>query len=140
MNKKIRKLLLLGAGVLAMTAVSGCSQKRDPSSLKIGLILLHPAASSTYDKNFREAFEAAQAKLGFQAIVQENIPEGEACQVTAEEMAEQGCDIVFADSFGHEDYMIEAAKNYPGTMFCHATGVKAASAGVKNFYNAFATI
>ena len=139
MNKNVRKLLLLGAGVLALSAVTGCSQK-NAKDLKVGLILLHPAASSTYDKNFREAFEAAQAKLGFQAIIKENIPEGDACQTTAEEMAEQGCDIVFADSFGHEDYMIEAAKNYPGTLFCHATGVKAASAGVENFYNAFASI
>lgn len=140
MNKKIRKLLLLGAGVLAMSAVSGCSNGNSAKDLKVGLILLHPAASSTYDKNFREAFEAAQKKLGFQAVIKENIEEGDPCQVAAEEMAEQGCDIVFADSFGHEDYMIEAAKNYPNTMFCHATGVRAATAGVANFYNAFASI
>ncbi len=139
MNKNVRKLLLLGAGVLALSAVTGCSQK-SAKDLKVGLILLHPAASSTYDKNFREAFEAAQKKLGFQAIIKENIDEGDPCQVAAEEMAEQGCDIVIADSFGHEDYMIEAAKNHPDTMFCHATGVKAATAGVANFYNAFASI
>lgn len=139
MSKKIRKLLLLGVGMLAMSAVTGCN-KKDASSLKVGLILLHPAASSTYDKNFREAFEAAQKKLGFQAIVKENIEEGDPCQTTAEEMAEQGCDIVIADSFGHEDYMIEAAKKHPDTMFCHATGVKAATCGVDNFYNAFASI
>ena len=138
---KIRNLLLLAAGAMAMTAMTGCANKNgDASKLKVGLILLHPAASSTYDKNFREAFEAAQKKLGFQAVVKENVDEGDPCQVAAEEMAEQGCDIVIADSFGHEDYMIEAAKKHPDTMFCHATGVKAATAGVANFYNAFASI
>ena len=137
---KIRKLLLLAAGALSMAALSGCSNQKSAANLKVGLILLHPAASSTYDKNFREAFEAAQKKLGFQAVIKEGIEEGDPCQVTAEEMAEQGCDIVIADSFGHEDYMIEAAKKHPDTMFCHATGVKAATAGVANFYNAFASI
>ncbi len=137
---KIRNLLLLAASALAMTAMTGCAKKADASKLKVGLILLHPAASSTYDKNFREAFEAAQKKLGFQAVVKENIDEGDPCQVAAEEMAEQGCDIVIADSFGHEDYMIEAAKKHPNTMFCHATGVKAASVNLPNFYNAFASI
>ena len=140
---KIRNLLLVAAGALALTGMTGCvngGEKKNASDLKVGLILLHPAASSTYDKNFREAFEAAQAKLGFQAVVKENIEEGDPCQVAAEEMAEQGCDIVIADSFGHEDYMIAAAKAHPDTMFCHATGVKAATAGVANYYNAFASI
>lgn len=140
---KIRNLLLVAAGALALTGMTGCAgegEKTKASDLKVGLILLHPAASSTYDKNFREAFEAAQAKLGFQAVIKENIPEGKECQDTAEEMAEQGCDIVFADSFGHEDFMIAAAKNFPNTMFCHATGVKAATEGVANYYNAFASI
>lgn len=138
--KKVRKLLFFAATALAMATMTGCANKAGAEKLKVGLILLHPAASSTYDKNFREAFEAAQAKLGFQAVIKEGIAEGDPCQVAAEEMAEQGCDIVIADSFGHEDYMIEAAKKHPDTMFCHATGVKAATAGVANYYNAFASI
>ena len=101
--KKIRTSLLLVASALCMTAMTGCGNKKgeerkNPAELKVGLILLHPAASSTYDKNFREAFEAAQQKLGFQAVIKENIDESDECQTTAEEMAEQGCDIVFADS------------------------------------------
>ena len=140
MNKKLSRIFLASAMAVGMvSALAGCNQK-SAADLKVGLILLHPAASSTYDKNFREAFEAAQKKLGFKAIVKENIPEGDECQATAEEMAEQGCNIVIADSFGHESYMIAAAKNYPDTFFCHATGTNAATAGVKNFFNAFASI
>jgi basic membrane protein A len=51
-----------------------------------------------------------------------------------------GCDIVFADSFGHESYMIEAAKNFPDVQFCHATGTMAHTAGLPNYHNAFASI
>ena len=137
---KIRASLLLAAGALSMSAIVGCGNKGAAANLKVGLILLHPAVSSTYDRNFREAFEAAQKKLGFKAVIKEGIPESQECQVTAEEMAEQGCDIVIADSFSHEDFMIEAAKLHPDTMFCHATGVKAASVNLPNFFNAFASI
>ena len=141
MNKTRKSLLLIASG-LCMAALAGCGSKggNDASKLKVGLILLHPAASSTYDKNFRDAFEAAQKKLGFKAVIKEDIGEDAECTQAAEEMAEQGCDIVFADSFGHEDFMIAAAKNHPETLFCHATGVKAATSGVSNFYNAFASI
>ena len=136
--KQLSRILLASGMILGMAA-TGCS-KGKAAGLKVGLILLHPAASSTYDKNFYEGFKAAQKKLGFKAVIKENIPEGDLCQTTAEEMAEQGCNIIIADSFGHEDYMIAAAKKYPNTFFCHATGVQAATAGVANFYNAFASI
>ena len=142
--KKLSRILIAGtmaAGLIA--GLAACGGKQEPgraSHLKVGLILLHPAASSTYDKNFREAFEAAQKELGFQAVIKENIDEDDICQTTAEEMAEQGCNVIFADSFGHEDYMIAAAKNYPNTYFCHATGVKAATENLPNFFNAFASI
>ena len=131
--------ILLASGMLLGLAATGCS-KGKAAGLKVGLILLHPAASSTYDKNFYDGFKAAQKRLGFKAVIKENIPEGDLCQTTAEEMAEQGCNIIIADSFGHEDYMIAAAKKYPNTYFCHATGTQAATAGVDNFYNAFASI
>ncbi|MBQ6823295.1 MAG: BMP family ABC transporter substrate-binding protein, partial [Clostridia bacterium] len=62
------------------------------------------------------------------------------CYNKACELAEDGCDIVFADSYGHEDNMILAAKDYPDVQFCHATGTKAHTEGVANFHNAFASI
>ena len=139
--KKLSRILLSTAALSLMSigGLTGCN--KGPSlNLKVGLILLHPAKSSTYDKNFREAFERAARELGFKAVIKENIDEGDECQATAEEMAEQGCGIVFADSFGHEDYMIAAARNYPDVMFCHATGVQARSVNLPNFYNAFASI
>ena len=55
-------------------------------------------------------------------------------------MADGGCRIVFADSFGHEDYMIQAAKEFPDVQFCHSTGTKAHTEGLDNFHNAFASI
>ena len=48
--------------------------------------------------------------------------------------------LIFADSFGHEDFMIQAAKEYPEVQFCHATGTKAHTEKLDNYHNAFASI
>ena len=139
MKNNVLKIVALGGLMVAATAsLAACGNSG--SGMKVGLICLHPAASSTYDKNFVEAFKASAKKLGFDPIIRENVPEGEECQQVAENLAETGCKVVFADSFGHEDYMIEAAKKYPKVQFCHATGTKAAATNLKNYHNAFAQI
>ena len=110
--------------------------------LKVGFIFLHDE-NSTYDLNFINAAKSACAALGFtedQFIFRTNIPEGQECYDAACELADAGCSIVFADSFGHEDFMIQAAKEFPEVQFCHSTGVKAHTEGLANYHNAFASI
>ena len=136
--KKVRFIPLVALSAIAMTGLIGCSN--DGGKMKVGLICLHPASSSTYDKNFVQAFKDSAKKLGFKPVIRENVPEGDKCQAVAENLAASGCKVVFADSFGHEPYMIEAAKKYPNVQFCHATGTSAATAGLNNFHNAFASI
>ncbi|MGX8699462.1 MAG: BMP family ABC transporter substrate-binding protein, partial [bacterium] len=107
--------------------------------VKVGFITLHDE-NSTYDKNFIEAAREACAQAGVEYIIKSNIPEGSECFDAAEELIDEGCNVIFADSFGHEDFMIQAAKAHPDTMFCHATGTKAHTEGLANFHNAFAAI
>lgn len=114
----------------------------DLSKVKIGFICLHDE-NSTYDKNFLDAAKEAKAALGLtddQVVIVTNIAESAACYDTAADLAEDGCNIVFANSFGHEDFMIQAAKEYPEVQFCHATGTKAHTENLKNYHNAFASI
>ncbi|MBE6807528.1 MAG: BMP family ABC transporter substrate-binding protein [Ruminococcaceae bacterium] len=109
---------------------------------KIGYICLHDE-KSTYDKNFLDAANEVTTALGLkkeQVIIKTNIPEGKECYDAAVDLVDQGCDIVFANSFGHEDFMIQAAKKYPNVQFCHATGTKAHTEGLANYHNAFASI
>lgn len=112
------------------------------ADFKIGFICLHDE-QSTYDLNFLNAANSVQAALGLtneQVIIKTNIPEGNECYEAAKDLVNQGCDIVFANSFGHEDFMIKAAKEFPEVEFCHATGTKAHTEGLKNYHNAFASI
>ncbi len=113
-----------------------------PADFKIGFICLHDE-NSTYDNNFIKAALSVKEALKLtdeQVIFKKNIPESDACYNAAKDLANQGCDIVFANSFGHEDFMIRAAREFPEVEFCHATGTKAHTEGVANFHNAFASI
>ena len=113
-----------------------------PEDFKIGFICLHEE-SSTYDLNFINAvlrFQEATGLSNEQVIIKRNIGETEQCYEAAVELVNQGCDIIFANSFGHEPFMAQAAAEFPEVEFCHATGVTAASAGLDNFHNAFASI
>ena len=134
--KKILSLVLAIAMVMGLFAVSAAA---DASNVKIGFIFLHDE-NSTYDLNFLNAAVEACEKLGVEYVMKKNIPEGNECYEAAADLADSGCNIVFADSFGHEDYMIEAAKEFPDVQFCHATGTKAHTNGVANYHNAFASI
>ncbi len=141
MFKKILSMclaLLMIAGI-AVTMVS-CDEKNE--DFKLGVILLHDEAS-TYDLNFIEAVERAKEQLGLsdaQVIYKKNIPESNQCYEAAADLADEGCDIIFADSFGHETYLLKAAKEYPDVQFCHATGTMAHTEKLDNFHNAFASI
>lgn len=113
-----------------------------PETFKIGLIALHDE-NSTYDKNFIDGLLRVKAALKLtdaQVLIKTNIAESNDCYVAAKELADAGCNIIFADSFGHESFMIQAAKEYPNIQFCHATGTKAHVENLPNYHNAFAAI
>ena len=134
--KKIIALVLVLA--LCLTAVSVMAEG-EGTKVKIGFIFLHDE-NSTYDLNFINGAKEACEKLGVEYVLKPNVGESEACYEAAADLADSGCNIVFADSFGHEDYMIQAAKEYPNVQFCHATGTKAHTENLANFHNAFASI
>lgn len=108
-------------------------------NLKFGLVCLHDE-NSTYDLNFINAFKEVCEKNGIDYLIKTGVGENSECYDAAAELADSGCTVVFADSFGHEDYMLQAALEFPDVQFCHATGTKAHIEKVSNFHNAFASI
>ena len=150
--KKFLALMLTAVLAVGCLSFVGCSDPEKPyegikkvddiKDVKVGFITLHDE-SSTYDKNFIDAAEQACEELGMdkkQYDITTNIPEDKKCYTAAKKYASQGYNLVFADSFGHEKYMLQAAKAFPDTQFCHATGTKALVEERGNFHNAFATI
>ena len=114
-----------------------------PADFKIGLICLHDE-NSTYDNNFIQGLKSAAEGMGLtedQVVIKTNIGEDKACYDAAEDLAKNvGCKVIFADSFGHESFLKQAAQKFPDVQFCHATGTSAKFAGLDNFHNAFAAI
>lgn len=113
-----------------------------PEDFKFGLICLHDE-SSTYDKNFIDAAKKACKEMGLkdnQLVMKTSIPELVDCKNAALNLVDEGCDVIFADSFGHEPWLLEAAKAKPEVEFCHATGTTAHTENLDNFHNAFASI
>ena len=140
-RKSLSVLLALVMLLGTCVALASCQDKAD-ANFKAGFIFLHDE-NSTYDLNFIKAADEVREALGFsedQFIYKTNVPEGAECYEAAKDLVEQGCTVIFADSFGHEDYMIEAAKKYPQVQFCHATGTRAHTEGLDNYHNAFASI
>ncbi len=139
MKKRVLSVVLALIMVFAFSVtLTGCGGG-DDAGYKVGFICLHDE-NSTYDKNFLDAANAACEELGVTAVIKTNIPEGQECYDAAAELVDAGCDIIFANSFGHEDFMIQAAKDFPEVEFCHSTGTKAHTEGVENYHNAFASI
>ena len=152
--KLTKKILAVVLSVLFVVGVfAGCSSnsakdkdtttKASASSdVKVGFIFLHDE-NSTYDKNFITAADEACKTLGISdenKIYKTNIPEGQECTEAAEDLVDKGCNIIFADSFGHEPYLIEVAEKHPEVQFCHSTGTRAHTEGLDNYHNAFASI
>ena len=133
--KKLLSLVLVLAFVFCLFGCGG------DEGFKVGLICLHDE-SSTYDKNFIDSMYRALEELGLEKTQLElvtGIPEQAECYDKASELAKT-CDIIFADSFGHEPFIIQAAEENKDVWFCHSTGTRAHTEGLDNYFNAFASI
>ncbi len=157
MKKRILALLLAGVMTVGLAACGGGETEPEdtdaqggtetvgiaPEDLKLGLILVGEAADA-YNKNHIEGMQAACEALGVdydtQVVVKTNIGEDSTCADAIGELVDAGCNAIFADSFGHEQYMVEAAPDYPDIQFCHATGYQGATDDLDNTHNYFARI
>ena len=138
----MKKIFAVVLALVLCLSVFACAASADVSNVKLGVILLHDE-DSTYDLNFINGVYEAVESLGLtedQLIIKRNIPESNECYEAALDLVDEGCTIIFADSFGHETFMLQAAKECPDVEFCHATGTMAHTEKLANFHNAFAAI
>ena len=111
--------------------------------LKVGFVHVSDPSDMGYTYNHDRGTNDMAERLGLssdQIINKYNTPESAECETALRELAEEGCQIIFATSFGFEDYVIKVAADYPDIQFCHATGYKAATCGLSNVHNYFGEI
>ena len=145
--KKFFAFVLVLVMIFALCACTSEQSNPEPTAapeaavkpIKAGLICLHDENSS-YDANFITSFKEVCEAKGVDYLIKTGVGENSEAYEAAAELVDSGCNIVFADSFGHEDYIIQAAAEFPEVQFCHATGTKAHTIGLSNYHNAFAAI
>ena len=148
MKKKWASLFLVFAIVTSLVAGCGSSNKTDSSSsssaskVKVGVIYIGDENEGYTEAHMKGIADMKKALnlSDSQVIEKTSIPEDETCYEAAVDLADQGCTIIFANSFGHESYMMQAAQKYPNVQFCHATGYQAASSGLSNMHNYFTDV
>lgn len=121
---------------------AGSSAAASGTNIKVGAILVGDE-NEGYTYAHIEGIKEACKELGIpdsNVIYKYSVPEDQTCYDAAVDLAEQGCNIIFANSFGHETYLMQAAKKYPNIYFAHATGTHAKTAGLSNFCNYFDNI
>lgn len=151
--KKLVAFVLAAAMMVSLCACGGSSEATTAAGtttgaaiakedLKVGVITIGDQ-NEGYTEAHLKGIEEMKESLGLsddQVILKMNIPEGEECYDAAVDLVESGCQIIFANSFGHEDYMMKAAGEYPEVQFCHATGYQAAASELPNMHNYFTNI
>lgn len=154
MKKVLSILLTMG---LAISMLAGCGSDAEnadgtaaatgtevaaASDIKVGIMYIGDE-NEGYTAAHMAGIDAMMQTLGLsedQVIEKTLVPEDESCYDAAVDLAEQGCSIIFGNSFGFESYMLQAAAEYPDIQFCHATGYQAASSGLANMHNYFTAV
>lgn len=144
---KIRKVLALTMTAVMTASMAACVAGAEEGGvaaedLKVGAIYIGDE-NEGYTAAHMAGIDEMQEALGLddsQVIEKTLIGEDESCADAAYDLADQGCQIVFATSFGHETYVLEAAADYPEVEFCHATGYQASTSGLDNMHNFFTSV
>lgn len=148
MKKKLLVLLVCFSMIFAFAACGsngGGDAEADGQTVKIGLICIGDENDQGYTYNFirgkDEATEALAAEgINVEWIIKYNIGEDDSCTDANVELAEEGCAIIFNNSFGHEQFMLKVAPDYPDIQFVGCTNSASAVDELANTHNAFANI
>lgn len=139
MKKKLLSLALVAGMAISMLAGCGTTAKND-DTFKVGVILIGDATES-YTLAHIEGIKAAAAKVGMDVekdiIWKEKVEESEDCYNSAKNLVASGCKLVISNSYGHQDFMADAAEEYTDVNFVAMTGDYAAISGLDNLFNAF---
>ena len=120
--------LVLFAGLFLL---AGCADKAGSGKVKVGVIYINPTNDGGWSQAHANGFKAAVAAIGADKVElkeMESIPDNDAqkTETALKQLAEEGCQIIFATSYGYMDTVEKVAKEYPNIKFEHCSGYKTA--------------
>ena len=159
--KKLLSILLAGAMVLSLAACGGDTgtSTSEPASastgtsesasatggipkdeIKVGVIhLSDPAEGSGYTYTHDQGIIGMQQNLGLrddQIVRKISVDDTDAAAVETAitECVEEGCNIIFATSWGYMDTCEALAEEFPDVIFSHGTGYKSNGTNFNNYF------
>lgn len=146
----MKKIIALVLAVLLVVSLAACGESgstndnavKADANFKIGAVLIGDE-NEGYTYAHIEGIRGAAEALGIaenQIIWKYTIPEDEICHDTCVDLAEQGCNLIITNSYGHQSYCQQAASEYPDIQFVSMTGDTAKASGLANFKNAFTNV
>lgn len=127
MKKRIFCLLI---AVLCFTMLlTGCQDSKKPGTskdgkdVKVGFVFIGTGNDAGYTYAHEQARKYVEEKLGVETIYQENVSDSDNSSIAVmQSLIDQGCNVIFANSFGFMEYVHEMAQEYPDVKFLHCSG------------------
>lgn len=121
MKKAPLAALPLSAALL-FTAAQAPAHAQAQGKLKACFIYVGPVGDIGWSYAHDDARKKAEKALPWlETKYVESVPEGQALS-TIDRLVKDGCQVIFATSFGFMDQTVAAAKKYPKVIFAHASG------------------
>ena len=149
-NYFMKKTLALALALLMTLALfaNGSAEQTATTAkeaTKVGFVVINDESDQGYTWNFMNGMENALAQLAAEGYnveltVKRNTTESSLARDNNEELAAEGCEIIFNNSYGFENYMLQASKEYPDTVFVGLTNCGSQFDDNPNTHNAFAAI
>jgi basic membrane protein A len=119
-----RRSMLLGTSALLLGALgAGPLAAQDKPSLIVGAIYVGSVNDYGYNRAMKDGLEEMKKNIpGLKVIEAENVPETAESERIMEGMIQQGAKLIFATSFGHQQFAFNLAKMHPDVVFEHAGG------------------
>lgn len=142
-SERGRRYLFSAATAVVMILIFFCirqiqiSRNQEREKIKIGLVL-DGDEGTPYSANYIRAMEVVSLKYENRAEVEMkyNVPYEDTERVLTE-LCENGCDLVFTNSFGYGETAKKMAAKYPEVQFCEATCNNANEEPVYENYHTF---
>ena len=129
----MKKFLI--AGLMAALVLSACTgkakvsgkagEKPNKENLRVGFVYI----GSIHDEGYTQAHDKGRLgleKMGIKCDFVENVPENADCEKAIRDLIDQGCNVIYTNSFGFMDWTLKAANDFPNVYFAHCSGYKRA--------------
>ena len=141
-SSKRTLIQLIGLSAVSMAALVACGKKEEAAApaaapapaaaapaadkLKIGFVYVSPVGDGGWTYQHELGRKAIQEKFGdkIETSMVESVPESADAERVMRDMAGQGNKLVFATSFGYQEFVQKAAADLKDVKFEHATGYK----------------